>query len=66
MGDHLPGVYSVYTILSERCEVDLDVELESEVIFTGQEINIGGLEPDCNGGDMDAQVFLAHPYASWE
>ena len=57
--EYKQGIYLIYTVFSDRYEVDLSLKDKDSLIFKGPEINIGGLEPDFEAGEL-SEYTLAH------
>jgi len=57
--EYKKGIYLIYTVLSDRYEVNLNLKDKDSLIFKGPEINIGGLEPDFEAGEL-SEYTLAH------
>jgi hypothetical protein len=55
--DYKPGVYFIFTNLSERYSVELELDTASQVQFVGSEIDIQYLEPDMEAGDLNGLVL---------
>ena len=55
--DYKTGVYFIFTNLSERYSVELELDDASEIQFVGSEIDIQYLEPDMEAGDLNGLVL---------
>lgn len=52
-----PGTYLIYTVLSDRYQVNIDIKSEPELTFEGAQIDIAFLEPDFEAGELTGMLL---------
>ena len=56
---YVAGIYMIYTVLSDRYAVTFTAKDLDSLVFKGPEIDISGLEPDFEAGEL-SEFVLAH------
>jgi len=52
------GIYLIYTVLSDRYSVEFEVSDKNDISLIGPEINLAGLEPDFEAGELDEMILV--------
>ncbi len=57
-GVYKDGYFLLYAIISDKYTVELDLNNNANVVFSGPEIDLAGIEPDLQVGDVDGFTLV--------